>query len=200
MLEMVGSTGIGGAGAPRSIAFEAFGVRIGVTADPAELLSSVARLLPPGSRRCVPAGVTESFGIVADADGTYRFTRDDSPVIDGVDLELTLLMLDNQFRVSIGLHAPNRIFVHAGVVACNDRAIIIPGLSMAGKTSLVLALIRAGAVYYSDEFAVFDEQGYVHPYPKPLSIREGDVVQNDRPPEAFGAVVGSERLRIGAVI
>ena len=33
-------------------------------------------------------------------------------------------------------------------------------------------LLRAGATYYSDEFAVFDARGRVHPYPKPLSIRE----------------------------
>lgn len=188
------------ADAARSVAFEAFGTRVGVTADPPELLSHVLGLLPPGSRRCVPAGVTESFGIHADADGTYRFTRRDSRVMDAVDLELALLMLDNQLRTTIGLHAPSRIFVHAGSVGHNGRAIIIPGLSMAGKTTLVAALVREGAVYYSDEFAVLDERGLVHPYAKPLSIRDGEVTHSDRSAESLGGVIGEEPLRIGAVV
>jgi len=31
-----------------------------------------------------------------------------------------------------------------------------------------------GAVYLSDEFAVLDEDGLVHPFPRPLSLRIGD--------------------------
>jgi hypothetical protein len=191
---------VGGADGAHSVAFEAFGIRLGVTADPAELLRDILRLLPPGSRRCVPADVTESFGIHADEDGTYRFTREDSPVMDAVDLELALLMLDNQLRMTVGLHAPRRIFVHAGAVAHNGRAIVIPGLSMAGKTTLVAALIRAGAVYYSDEYAVLDERGLVHPYAKPLSVRNGEVTQSDQSAESLGGVIGEEPVRIGAVM
>jgi hypothetical protein len=144
--------------------------------------------------------VEESFALVTDADGTYQVTRDDSPLMTGVDLEFALMLLDSQLRISVGLSAPGRIFVHAGVVAHEGRAIVLPGLSLSGKTTLVVALIRAGAVYYSDEFAVLDEHGYVHPYAKPLSIRDGDVLQNDRPAESFGALVGDEPLRIGAAI
>ena len=33
------------------------------------------------------------------------------------------------------------------------------------------ALIEAGAVYYSDEFAVVDPDGWVYPYPQPLGLR-----------------------------
>lgn len=188
------------AGAAHSVAFEAFGTRVGVTADPPELLSHVLKLLPPGSRRCVPTNLTEAFGIHADADGTYRFTRQDSPVVKAVDLELALLMLDNQLQVTVGLHAPNRIFVHAGAVGHEGRAIVIPGRSMAGKTTLVAALVRAGAVYYSDEFVVLDERGLVHPYAKPLSIRDGELTQSDRSAESLGGVIGEKPLPVAAVI
>jgi hypothetical protein len=183
-----------------SIAFEAFGVRIGVTTHPAELLDSVVALLPPGSRTCPPTAVDISFGILAEDDGSYRFTREDSPVVGGVDLHFALLLLDGQIRISVGLHAPNRIFVHAGVVAHEGRAIVLPGLSFAGKTTLVVALIRAGATYYSDEFAVLDEHGLVHPYAKSLSIRDGERAQHDHEIESFGAIAGAEPLRIGAVV
>ena len=40
-----------------------------------------------------------------------------------------------------------------------------------GKTSLVAALVKAGAQYYSDEYAVLDERGLVHPYPRSLRVR-----------------------------
>ena len=60
--------------------------------------------------------------------------------------------------------ARNRIFIHAGVVGWQGRAIVIPGRSFSGKSTLVAALLQAGATYYSDEFAVLDGRGYVHPF------------------------------------
>jgi hypothetical protein len=48
---------------------------------------------------------------------------------------------------------------------------VIPGSSFCGKTTLVAELVRLGATYYSDEYAVVDPQGMVHAYAKPLSIR-----------------------------
>lgn len=71
-------------------------------------------------------------------------------------------------------HARDRLFVHAGVVAYEGRAILIPGHSWSGKSSLVRALVRAGAVYYSDEFALLDRRGWVYPYALPLSLRTVD--------------------------
>ena len=53
---------------------------------------------------------------------------------------------------------------HAGVVGWRGRAIVIPGRSHAGKSTLVAELVRRGAVYYCDEFAVLHETGRVHPY------------------------------------
>ena len=63
------------------------------------------------------------------------------------------------------------VFVHAGVVGWKGRALVLPGKSGAGKTTLVAELIRAGATYYSDEYAVLDERGRVHPYARPLAVR-----------------------------
>jgi hypothetical protein len=49
--------------------------------------------------------------------------------------------------------------------------LVIPGGSFTGKTTLVRALVAAGAVYYSDEYAVLDASGLVHAYPRPPSLR-----------------------------
>jgi hypothetical protein len=98
------------------------------------------------------------------------------------------------------LRAQDCLFVHAGVVGWQRQAILIPGRSMTGKTTLVKALIEAGATYYSDEFAVLDKAGLVHPYPRPLSIR-GHNGQPGRktPVEALGRQAGVEPLPVGLV-
>ena len=67
--------------------------------------------------------------------------------------------------------ARNRVFVHAGCVAVERQAIVLPGRTMSGKSSLTAALVRAGADYYSDEYAVLDSRGLVRPYPRKLAVR-----------------------------
>jgi hypothetical protein len=68
------------------------------------------------------------------------------------------------------------VFVHAGAVSWKGKAIIIPGPSHSGKTTLVQALLKAGAAYYSDEFAVLDTTGSLHAFPRPLAIRHNGTV------------------------
>ena len=77
---------------------------------------------------------------------------------------------------------------------------MLPGRSFSGKTTLVLELVRAGATYYSDDYAVFDARGRVHPFPRQLSIREnGAHVQDRHPVEALGGVAGELPLPVGLV-
>ena len=80
---------------------------------------------------------------------------------------------------------------------------MVPGRSRSGKTTLVAALVRAGAAYLSDEFAVIDARGRVHPFAKPLSIRgaAGCDLHVSRPrAEDLGGRAGTEPLPIGLVV
>jgi hypothetical protein len=181
------------------IAFESFGVRLRVIADAPEVLERIPALLPPHSQPCPPSTAEGSLEVRGQG-GSYDFLIGGSPVTKGIDLDFALTLLEAQLRIYVGLHAPNRIFVHAGVVAHEGRAIVVPGLSMAGKTTLVLALVRAGAAYYSDEFAVLDEQGQVHPYAKPVSVRDQDQIQSDHDIERFGGIAGDEALEVSSVV
>jgi hypothetical protein len=108
-------------------------------------------------------------------------------------------MFDTEMRLFIARKAPGVIFVHAGVVAHRGKTIVLPGLSFAGKTTLVAALVRAGARYYSDEFAVLDENGLVHPYAKRLSLRDENLIQFEHPVESFGGTAGDEPLPVGLI-
>ena len=55
-------------------------------------------------------------------------------------------------------------------------------------------LLRAGAVYYSDEYAVVDPWGRVHPFAKPLSIRDGSA-RGTSPRADAGFHPGVQRTR-----
>jgi hypothetical protein len=98
-------------------------------------------------------------------------------------------------------YAKDRLFVHAGVVGWQGRAILIPGRSMSGKSTLVKALVETGATYYSDEYAILDKKGLVHPYSVPLSIR-GNNSQPTRKIqiESLDGRAGVDPLPVGLVV
>ena len=57
------------------------------------------------------------------------------------------------------------------------------------------ALLRAGATYYSDEYALLDESGRVHPFARKLSLRQPDGARPLRcTANELGAPTGTEPL------
>jgi hypothetical protein len=119
-----------------------------------------------------------------------------------LDLDELYEVFERDLRLTVAEFACDRIFVHAGVVGWRGQAILLPGTSYSGKTTLVAELLRAGADYYSDEYAVLDARGRVHPYPKPLSVREAGKQgrQTDYPVEKFGGRTGVGALDVGLVL
>jgi hypothetical protein len=102
------------------------------------------------------------------------------------------------FAVAVG--ARDRLFVHAGAVGWYNGAILIPGHTHAGKSTLVAALVRAGATYYSDEYAVLDASGLVHPFARPLGIRDPSGVIRSTSPASLGGRVGRLPLPVRRVV
>lgn len=177
------------------IGLEAFGVPLAISA-PSAVLPRVETVLPPGWSRREPAEEDHEFSLRPRTGSTYAVVDEVGALSGSSDLEIALQILDSRLRACIALHAPDYIFVHAGAVAHGGRAIVIPGRSFGGKTTLVAELVRAGATYYSDEFAVLDGQGLVHPYPKRLSIRQ---YGQDYDVGALGGGAGDSPLRIGLI-
>jgi hypothetical protein len=172
------------AGAPgvEEVGFEAFGVRGRMRLPPGSV-ERIGEVLPPGATTGPPE---------AD-DAPFRWPPDETDTAIGA--------LDAEIRAHIALNAPDHIFVHAAAVAIGDRAVVIPGRSFSGKSMLVAALVRAGATYYSDEFAVIDRAGAVLPYAKPISIREGySTTGTDHPVESLGGTAGVGDARIHLVV
>ena len=112
----------------------------------------------------------------------------------------TTSCVDGGVEVHLGLAASSKdvVFVHAGAVAIGGVGVVIPGRSMTGKTSLVAALVGLGVEYLSDEYAVLDTDGRVHPYVKPLSVRCDAGARRVEAP-AIGPIA-QEPVRVIAVI
>jgi len=183
------------------LVFESFGVKMWVGTNRREAAARLHTVLPPGWKDCQPEDVEDNkLGLLGEKQGTYGIDLANTPITTGMPLDLALEILDSTIRERIAFSAPDHIFVHAGVVAHQGRAIVIPGKSFSGKTTLVAALVRAGATYYSDEFAPIDRDGLVHPYAKPLSIRGANQLQNNHHVETLGGAAGDEPLPVGLVV
>jgi hypothetical protein len=90
--------------------------------------------------------------------------------------------------------------VHAGAVLWGERALLLPGGTHAGKSSLVAELLRRGFTYFSDEYALIDSEGLVHPYPRPLLLRNGRPEQVPMLPGECSASVGEVPASIGWIL
>jgi hypothetical protein len=185
------------------VALVCYGVRIGVQVDDPAILARLAAQLPPGGEPS-PSGFVDylySISSCAAARGRYRLHAGWRRVVDEGELDETLDALRASLESLIAVVARPWLFVHAGVVGWRGRAIVLPGRSGSGKTSLVASMVRAGAEYYSDEFAVLDESGRVHPYSRPLSIRRAGQGSPRRlcRPEDVGGRPGTTPLPVGLV-
>jgi hypothetical protein len=183
------------------LTFEAFGVTIELSLGERELEAHVSEVLPPNWTRCEPSEAAGRFGLRKTGEDSYEVTLGSEPWLEHARLEVAIGMLDAQIRMFIAANAPEMIFVHAGVVAQDGRGIVIPGQSFSGKTTLVAALVQAGATYYSDEYAVLDREGRVHPYARRLSIRSDDgSPTQERDAAEFGGVVAQEPTELASII
>ena len=177
-----------------------FGIRIRLRVSRLDLLDGLAARLPPGWKLADGAAVDRAYWLAGGA-GRCVLEVDGQPLVDGRDLEQVWHFFEADLQLYVAEMARRRVFVHAGAVGWDGQAIIIPGRSLSGKTTLVAALVRAGAVYYSDEYAVLDGRGRVHPYAGPLSIRQSDTEWPHRwPVEALGGRPGTAPLPVGLVL
>lgn len=181
--------------------FSSYGLQIGIQVNDPDILMRLPDYLPPGWEPSPSPIVDKLYSLIVAAGNEYYLLYDEEgELARTTELDRVLLALDANLRLYIGTSVRDLLFVHAGVVGWRDRAIVIPGRSFSGKTTLVAALVKAGAVYYSDEYAVFDSTGLVHPYPRALSIRQesGDRIKTC-PVSELGGKSGTKPLVVGTI-
>jgi len=164
------------------LVIEAFGYRLGFEwADEGGLAAIEGVLLADWQR-------------TKERDANHWFRIDNQfQLYDGAELlgrfadpEQLRLRLQQQVQMRLTAEARDYLFVHAGVVIWEQGAVVIPGPSRAGKSSLVLELVKAGASFWSDEFAVLDKEGLVHAYPRPLYQRLSKTRKQRWTPQQLG--------------
>jgi hypothetical protein len=189
--------------------FVSYGVRIGLRASGADGLQALKGWLPRAvkpSRATVVQGLYSLIlGGAGPRSGVKRFHvlyRDAQRLARSLDLDEIRRTFDRDISMLVGEAASRRVFVHAGVVGFKGGAVVVPGKSFSGKTTLIQALVAQGGVYYSDEYAVLDARGRVFPWAEPLSIRPDGARKRGQShsPDSLGIVAGRISLPVRLVV
>ena len=196
--------GIGTQSAPggriSTLAFESFGARILLSAADQQLLQDLVPLLPPGATAVRPGQEDAAFFIRRTKPQRYSLVPSSNGAAGREFAYANLEELASEFHFAVSLFARPYLFVHAGVVGWRGRAIVLPGRTMSGKSTLVSALIDLGATYYSDEFAAIDRYGRIYPYRKPLELRTRGQINRRVQPTRRSARSGRNHPLEAAVI
>ncbi len=185
----------------------AHGVRVGIRANTPAVLDDIEGRLPPGWAPRASSRVDCLYSIIvgdeAPRGGLRRFHllyADAARLARTNRMDEVLESFETDVEWSVAALAPKLVFVHAGVVGWQGRAILVPGRSGSGKTRLVEAFVRAGATYYSDEYAILDARGRVHPFARPLNRRKGDDGMERIAAAELGGRVGTAPLEAGMIL
>jgi hypothetical protein len=180
-----------------------FGVHLAVISDSVAMAEALDHYVLPWLPRAAIGGVTADRLVEvrrSGADTGFEILIDGavagaapSPraAIPQVQRALDDAMVRGQAAVAV---------VHGGVVAHDGRAILLPGPTHAGKSRLVAELVRRGAPYFSDEYALIDADGRVHPYPRPLLLRDGSGYDQPRLATELGGTVAHGPLLAGLIV
>src|SRR5437588_3761939 len=190
------------------LSFVSYGVRVGLRVNRPEALETISNYLPPGWKPTAREVVERLYSIIVGGNtarpGVRSFNllyADAGRIARSLNPDEVLERFEDECKLFVAEVARRGVFVHAGVVGWNGKAIVIPGRSFTGKTTLVAELVRQGATYYSDEYAVLDERGCVHPYLRPLSIRDSASGKVERVNAArLGGRYGRKPLPVGLVV
>jgi hypothetical protein len=190
------------------LAFESYGVRVGIRARHTADLQALPKLFPPTWRVLDTERVDTLYSFLMGGPGPRPGARRFHLLYRGawrmartLHLDEALTALEADLQQQIAELSPRRVFVHAGVVGWRGKAIVVPGRTLSGKSTLTAALVRAGATYYSDEYAVLDSRGRVHPFARALLLRQENGAQALRlHAEDLGGCRGTEPLPVGLVV
>lgn len=183
-----------------NFAVSAFGCNFEVAACP-EAQSVLERYVFPSlPRMAVGEGQPDIFIRIAQAAGQFRLSVNNAVVASSPEIiklvpSLIRVLDDAVIERLKTLHA-----VHAGAVLWRGRVLLLPGVTHSGKSSLVAELLRHGATYFSDEYALIDREGRVHPYPRPLLLRHGRPEQVPVLAEECDAAVGRAPAPVGWIL
>ena len=189
-----------------SVAIESYGVEVAFRTNDAsamrKFLGALDSLLAREYKLRTNGTPTHEFVLLRNKQRKFDLYVNEDLKFQNMSLAAVFARLVSDLRLTVAEHAVDKVFIHAGAVSWRGWGIIIPARSFKGKSSLTAALVRLGAMYYSDEYAVIDTNGYLRPFPKDLSLRgiKNDHVQVDHKVEEIGGRAGKKPVPLGLVV
>ena len=142
----------------------------------------------------------DRFVIVPSAGNQFRLSRPDGVCEAEGDEDTVVVAFVDRLHPLLSQNATTAMFIHAAVFAWGKGVVVVPGRSHSGKSSLAAEALRQGARYFSDEFAIVDDCGRVHPYARPLGLREPGGGRRFVSATELGGTVATERARPALVV
>ena len=185
--------------------FESYGVNVRISGNDQKLIDEAADV----ARRSLLGDIKEIRSEKVDqlfelnrssGGGSYRMTKNGEYITWGRSRQKFLKFFDSMVRVAVGENAVDRVFLHAGAVGWKGRAIVMPADSFQGKSTLVSELVRRGATYLSDDFAIIDENCMVYPFARDISLRTDQYVSFELPVTDLGGVAETLPQPLGLVL
>ncbi len=197
-----------------SLALELLGVPVLIACDDAELESRLFSCYAL-ARAGVPDAPATLGAALERHDRAWRVRVDGREARVESDRTAALRALNHELLMAVLERRSELYHVHAAVVEWRGRAVVLPGLSRAGKSTLALALVLEGARFLSDELLAFDPgRAVARAFPRALKIRDecagyfpelarsfqGTGEGRFVPFEALGACVACPEAPVGAVV
>lgn len=177
---------------------EAFGAHFRLSAEGADACATLDQYAFPWLARVeAKAGKPDAAIRIDQAAGEFRLLVDDATVATAAEPMGLVRALIQVLDETVVRRLTTWRAVHAGAVLYGGRVLLFPGLSHAGKSSLVSEMVRRGATYFSDEYALIDAEGLVHPYPRPLLVRNGSPEQLPVLARELNAGIGDAPAPVG---
>jgi len=190
----------------KSICFESYGVKVQLESSSQVILQTAFQtaqraLLGQTAEidRCIPDGI---FRFELDGDGDCTLIQNEEVMTTASPDRKFWRFFDGLVRILVADFTKPFVFIHAGAIGWRGKAFLFPANSFNGKTTLVYEMLKLGAVYYSDEYAVLDADGLVHPFARPLSVRTriGEIREIDVDPNSLSAEIGKIPIPVGVVL
>ena len=162
----------------RGLLLELLGVSVRVTCDDPEHFERLALCYARSiCAEADPDASNGSAGVVEAelerAGDGWRVTVTGRESCEVDDWVLAIRVFNHELMHGVMLCNRSLYYIHASVVRLDGRGILMPGLSQAGKSTLALAFVAAGAQLLSDELLAFDlETQTARAFPRALKIRD----------------------------
>lgn len=134
--------------------------------------------------RCAPGGFVDFDVQVLHGQGLRRWWHPQTRfLLDGIEsffplpVDQAAPMLEWGLNWCIASRPLGFLVMHAGLLALSDKALMMPGVPGAGKSTLSASLcVLEGWRLLSDELAILDPvTGLMQPHPRPISLKNASI-------------------------